>query len=314
MTERDLSPPMRELAWSLWTELGVPGGVRNHRNVALDIEPLIVISPLLFEHDPRLRDQCLLWCAAHSSRVSLSRLRGLLRRSNALAREAFEPFSATLRLHAGLRWPLGDTGEAWPRMPDGQPPRLPLARPALLQLRLRALCGVGARADVLRALLAHEARWIRVSDLNEEGYSKRNVALILSELAAAGFADSHLDGNAQRFRLSRPGAVSTLAQADELTFPRWAVITELLLVAVQLSALASRSASVRRVKANTLRDRLKPIADQLALTPPPVTRGVAETWELTLKWTHLQLSELAAGRSPALQLSPPPRQRLPEVS
>jgi len=60
MTELDLTAPLRELAWSLWTEFGVPGGVRNHRGVALDIEQLIVISPLLFEHDPRLRDQCLL--------------------------------------------------------------------------------------------------------------------------------------------------------------------------------------------------------------------------------------------------------------
>lgn len=32
---------------------------------------------------------------------------------------------------------------------------LPTMRPALVRLRLRALCGVGARADVLAELMAH---------------------------------------------------------------------------------------------------------------------------------------------------------------
>lgn len=34
-----------DLAWSLWTELGVSGVVRNHAFVALDLEPILAVTP-----------------------------------------------------------------------------------------------------------------------------------------------------------------------------------------------------------------------------------------------------------------------------
>ncbi len=58
-----LRDALGEFGWSLFTELGVPGGVRHPQGMALDPEPIGVAAPILFEWDPRLRDQVCGWCA-----------------------------------------------------------------------------------------------------------------------------------------------------------------------------------------------------------------------------------------------------------
>jgi hypothetical protein len=70
-----------DLAWSLWGELGVPSVVRNHTQVVVDPEPLVLAAPFIAQHDARLRDEIRRWCAAHADRISTSRLKGLARRA-----------------------------------------------------------------------------------------------------------------------------------------------------------------------------------------------------------------------------------------
>ncbi len=45
------------LTWSLWGALGVPSVVRNHTHLVVDPEPLFLASPLIAQHDTRLREE-----------------------------------------------------------------------------------------------------------------------------------------------------------------------------------------------------------------------------------------------------------------
>ena len=71
--------------------------------------------------------------------------------------------------------------------PSGKssPPRC--ETPALLGLRLRALFGVGARADLLTFFLTQKKTIFTASDTVEIGYSKRSLADLLDNFVQSGF-------------------------------------------------------------------------------------------------------------------------------
>ena len=299
MYSEALRDALVEFGWSLFTELGVPGVVRHHQGIALDPEPIVVAAPMLFELDPRLRDQVYGWCASHAGRLSVSRLQGLSRDLPEPARGAFHGLAATLREHAKVRWP--DDGEpSWTRAPEVKARRLPLERPALLRFRARALCGVGGRADVISELIARSGVWARASDLADLGYSKRAMAGILSELAEAGLATQMVEGNALTFQLSHPEFLRELLATHDLGFPRWRHIVMAVLSFLDLASLENASASVRRVEANKRREELRRLANAIWLDTPPVTRGNPKAWEELMSWATRVAAELAAGTSPAL--------------
>lgn len=299
MYSENLHEALRDLGWSLFTELGVPGVVRHHQRVALDPEPIVVAAPSLFELDPRLRDQVYGWCASHADRLSVSRLHGLSRDLPEPARKAFRGLAASLRTHSKVRWP--DEGEpSWVRPPEVKARRLPLERPAMLRFRVRGLCGVGARADVISELLARSSTWTRASELAELGYSKRAVAGILSELSGAGVAQQLGAGNALTFQLAHVDELNALIGAEDLAFPRWAQVMSMVMMLLELSGLERESATTRRIEANNRREHLHELSKELWLDTPPVTRGNTEAWEDLMSWATRIAQELAAGVSPAL--------------
>ncbi len=290
-----------DLGWSVFTELGVPGVVRHHQRVALDPEPLIVSFPSLFELDPRLREQVYSWCASHAGRLSVSRLQGLSKDLPEAARGEFYGLAATLRKHARVRWP-DEGAPAWSRPPEVKARRLPVERPALLRFRVRALCGVGARADVLSELIARASTWTRASELTEAGYSKRAVAGILSELSGAGVAQQLAAGNALTFQLAHEEQLKSVLDAEDLAFPNWARVMSMVLTIVELSRLEGVSPTTRRVEANKRRELLRKLSDELWLDTPPVTRGNAEAWNDLMSWATTTVRDIAAGVSPALRV------------
>ncbi len=283
-----------DLAWSLWTELGVPGVVRNHAHVVIDPEPLIVASALIIEHDARLRDQVFGWCAAHADRVSASRLQGLLKASSDDVRAAFGGFSATLR-QMSVPWPTVAKSLPWPRAPEVTAPSLDPRRPALLRLRLRALCGVGARADVVAELLAARDQWVVASDLTHLGYSKRNVARILADLSGAGLVASRSARNAAAHALTDRAALGALVGVEGLTFVRWDAALRLVTDALTLTALSNKSERVRRVEAAKIADRLRASAAAVGVAPPPLVRGDPDAWSRLVEWCAATLDDLAQG-------------------
>lgn len=293
MSSESIRRDAADLAWSLWTELGVSGVVRRHSGTVIDLEPLLAATPALASDDPRLREQVLSWCACHGDRVNTGRLAAQVKRLRPSAQTAFTSFGATANAVAGTRWPAA--GSPWTPLPRPREVPLPLDRPALPRLRARALCGVGTRADVLCDLLASPAAWLTASQLAEGGHSKRNVARVLAELDGAGIIVRQAAGNVLRFRLSQPAALVGVLSGFPEESPDWTRIFELAIALLDVAALELSPAAVRRVEANKLREVLRPLAERLSLGAPPKTRGEPRAWELLVEWGAVRMAALAGG-------------------
>lgn len=297
-----------DLGWSLWTELGVPGVVRNHTHVAIDPEPLIVFSPWLFKDDARLCEEVVRWCSAHADRISASRLQGLLKAAPADVTAAFSALATTLRAH-GVRWT--DSIAAGADLPPSRaigpskplPMALPTTRPALIRFRLRALAGVGARADVLAELLGHEGAWLIASDMQALGYSKRNVARILAELADAGLVQHRTERNAIAYQAHGPHIWPQLLRGEGLAWPDWATIFGLVGDVLRLDVESGKSESVRRVAATKAAQRFEAASDVLGWERPVSTTGNPDAWQFVIKWAEEQVGGLARGTSTAMAQS-----------
>ncbi len=281
-----------DLAWSLWTELGIPGVIRRHASLVVDPEPLLVATPELARTDRRLQDEALRWWGTHEDRLSVSRIAGLAAKLSEGSRERFAEFSSRRGNGVDVARPTTRGAAAASERP---PIRLPLERPSLLRLRMRALSGVGARADVLASLLLGRAGWASAAELATAGYSKRTVARILTELADAGIATRRADGNALRFRVADPPALSSLSADAGLAEPQWTRVFAALSEVLELARLSEKPDAVRRVAAHSARETLAAACAHLDWDPPPVTRGVPSAWHDMLGWGTETFARLAAG-------------------
>lgn len=286
-----------ELLWSAWTELGVPGVERKHRNVALDPEPLILFTPALARHDPRLVEQATLWCERHGDVISKTRLDGLQRSTPHAVHSSFITFAEPLRGAAAL-WKSGKVGPSQV-VHVGRKGHLPLERPALARVRMRSLAGTGARADVLCELLGSSSRWTSATDLEHLGYTRRYIARILTELTAARLTTEKLGKGAAVFRLRDPRAIATLIEADGLIWPDWVAVLALAWQLIELEKSAARSTVVARVKARDAWDELRRLSLASGVHEPPSPTGEA-AWSTLLRWGSTAL------RCWPLELSPAP--------
>jgi hypothetical protein len=285
-----------DLAWSLWGELGVPSVVRNHTRVVIDPEPLIVASPLLAQTDARLRDEIQRWCASHADRISTSRLKGLAKRAQPDVRAAFDSLAATLATNGSARWPHPPDAETWPFHPAPKPRTLHLDRPSLLALRARAMVGVGARADVLCTMLGRTDRWTRASDLDHLGYSKRNVARVLGDLAEVGALQQRAERNTLTFRFASREPWEHLLQLEGLTWVRWDLVFDLSFALLRLVSHASKPIAVQRVEATKARAELDTLGVSLDLLRSPDVRGSEAPVALLLSWGEARVAGLVKGR------------------
>lgn len=292
-----------DLAWRLWTELGVPGVKGMAGTIVVDPEPLVAWSPSVIGEDPRLRDLVFGWCQQHGDRLSASRLRGVLKTTSQGVTSSFGVFVTTLVEHSNIRWPGADeVDEPWPLPLERRELKLPVSRASMLRFRLRALSGVGTRADVLCELLGAGGAWLSASDLVEQGYTKRNIGRVLSELDTAGLVRSRADGNALRYQLADARALRALVAAPEdVGYPRWSVIFRLLALLVETATkLESQPPVVQRVEAHKAREQAEVLASQLGIAPPPTTAGNPQAFADFTAWAVAESRALAAGSSAAL--------------
>lgn len=288
-----------ELAWSLWAELGVSGWERHHSNLAIDVEPLILFTAALCYTDPRLRDEALDWCIRYGELVSVSRLQNLLAGGFGDFRQSFGPFAATVNAHARHRWP--DATTAHPYQPTGRSRLADLRRPALVQLRLRALLGVSARAEVFRLLFADPRRAASAADLtNDACYVKRSVADALENLRVGGFLEALRVRNQLRYKLTRTDALIGAFGPLPPVFPSWQaaflVLNELIHYGerVEDAPLEVAAAEARP----TIR-RMLPYLRVLGVDDPPEAFGADLTPQFE-RWA-LSLADAMAGGHPAGQ-------------
>lgn len=210
-----------ELLWSLWGELGVRGVIRGrHDDWSIDPEPLMAFTARVADADPRLRDESIDWCIQYERYLSRARLRGILRRVDASTRDAFGVYAATLSEHTGRSWP--EASDPLPYQPSGRSRVAPLTRPALIHLRLRALFGVGARAEILHAFCAQPRAHMTAAELSRlTGYTKRNITEELDRLELAGLLQVAAPSNQFLYRLHDRSALLDFVGERPRLFPSW---------------------------------------------------------------------------------------------
>src|ERR1700716_648487 len=209
-----------DLAWSQWAELGVDGTARRHDWQAIDLEALIIFTSHVGDADNRLRASAIDWCITHSRFASAFRLRNLAEQASPATRAAFGRFAATVRAHAKAPWP--GQGDPLTLLHPGRIGSPDLRRPSLVQLRLRALVGVSARAEILKLMLADPDRPQPASTLAEDAaYGKGSVAQALDMLTMAGLVPVQTHGNRLLYRLTRPSELAQTLQWLPSVFPDW---------------------------------------------------------------------------------------------
>lgn len=217
------------LAWSLWTELGVAGVIRKHQQCLIGLEELILLTSVIAEVDPRLRDEALDWCASYHHHISISRLRVLAKAFGPSVNEPFSIFAATLNSVSHARWPLLTAALPMKFKPSGKSKAPRCELPALLCLRLRSLFGVGARADLFTFFLTQKKGDFAAADTTEIGYAKRSLSDLLDGFVEAGFFDVFMVRNQRRYRLiKRDQMLGTLGLFPKCA-PPWRRILEVLL-------------------------------------------------------------------------------------
>ena len=310
-----------DLSWSLWAELGVSGWERRHSAYAIDPEPLVLFTASLGDADPRLRDESTDWCVRYGRYLSAARLRNIATQFPPDVASAFGQLSATVNANSTLRWPNATEPRRY--RATGRSRIEDFRSPSLIALRLRAMLGVSARAEIVRAFLANPSACRSASELAPEvGYTKRNVAEALDGLRLAGVLETIAFGNQLRFRLSAPETLASAVGNFPDYFPRWVPIMRILRALLDYAGTAqAQRPAVRGVEAHGLIRALRPDLDLIGVSPPtdrPASDDFApvlEDWvrEVTTGWAAGDPRSLAGIRPsrPTGSVTTPLRRRRP---
>jgi DNA-binding transcriptional ArsR family regulator len=283
---REIDGLALDLAWSLWAELGLDGLRRRHDWQAIDLEPLIIFTALIGSADSRLRANSIDWCIANSRFASAFRLRNLTAEASPAMREAFGRYAATVRAHARVPWPAqGDPFALWTSEPIGVPD---LRRPSLIQLRLRALVGVSARAEILRLMLAEPEQGHAASTLSDAaGYGKGSVAQALDILTMAGILYVQPSANRLMYRLAHPTELASALQWLPAVFPDWWPIFKVTAVISEFAHAGSMTSTAQAAEVQKVLRAIEPdlrrlgIAEELPRQSGPASYAEFEHWAMT---------------------------------
>jgi hypothetical protein len=226
---KELDKCLLDLAWSLWTELGVAGVKRKHQKCLITLEELIVLTVAMAKIDPRLRDESLDWCTEYHHFISISRLKLIMKSFGSLIEKPFSSYAATLNAVANTHWPLFTDSPPLKFVPSRKSCLRPLESPALINIRSRSLFGTGARADLVTFFVTHAKGDFSAADMAEIGYSKRNLAEILEEFALTGLFEKFSLRNQQRYRLAKNDHLVKVLDPLPDYAPSWWTILEVLL-------------------------------------------------------------------------------------
>jgi len=287
------------LAWGAWTELGASSWASTHGSWAVDPEPLILFTAWLGDADPRLRDEASDWCVRHWRHISKARLKNLLREQPVDLAEGFGEFAATVGAHAGISWP----GATHPRpyLPSGRSTLPHLDRPSLVWLRLRAMFGVGARAEILRCFLVQGGGAMSVAALAvATGYTKRNVAEECDTLQRAGVLSVRAQGNRFYYSLVRRAELKTFVGEMPAVLPDW---TRILNVARELVVLERRSKDAEPTTIPVhVRKTLRTLGsdlDELGIAVPSENVRGVDLWPALRQLGDVHLEAWSVGQWPS---------------
>ena len=218
--------------WEEWAQLGVEAPAVRRDLWSTDPEALLLLSLEVGREEPRLLEEVLDWLVVNERAISVQRLRNLARdaedralveaavgwlarwhrrpRLNAKAapEDAGEPSPYFRRSELAVATPdpaflaQGLVKPSTEPRRHSQPPDVD--SPIAFAFRLRALLGLGVRAEALRALLTVDAPWMNAQAIAAStAYTKRNIQEALGTLRAAGVISSTTVANEQRFTAPR---------------------------------------------------------------------------------------------------------------
>lgn len=254
----DITSLALDLARSLWAELGVGGSQCRHDWQALDLEALIIFTASLARPDDPFVARTINWCAMNASLISQARLRNLAQRFTPATRKALDVYVHAVKRPTRRRV---DEDRRGVRLATTDSPDL--KRPALIQLRLRSLVGVCARAEVLRLMLvdADEPR-TGASLTHDAGYGKTGVASALESLTAAGITRVEPAGTRFLYSLSHPADLAMAVNGLPIAFPDWLAVF-IVIEAIRGYAAKRSADQSRRVAA--AKDLVNAVQSQFAL-------------------------------------------------
>jgi len=284
-----------DLLWRQWTTLGV-AGMEGTGSTAIDLEALLVLTAQLSPQDPRLRDEALDWCIKSHRLIAKPRLKQLVKLASPTARNSFGSFASTLQHHVGGMWPAAEQAAPWD-VRFSEKSRAPsFDQPALIGLKARALFGVGARADVITALLNWPAPAFGAADLVFIGYTKRNLADALDNLTDAGLFGARREGNRLRFSWRKRRELGRLLEPLPKTIPRWPPIVRVLAGFLDLLVMIEgKSERLRTIEAVKAFEWLQDDLSMIGLEPPRATGAAALQWSAILDWMLTNTRELTQG-------------------
>jgi hypothetical protein len=136
-----------------------------------------------------------------------------------------------------------------------------------VQLRLRALFGVAARAEILRLMIADPARPQSVAELSDaSAYGKDNVAETLYLMARAGVVEADAEANRRRFRLINPNQFAGFIGPVPSVREDWVAAFTIMLSLLDFAQSAPSALMSRAVEITRLVRQLEPALIKAGLT------------------------------------------------
>jgi hypothetical protein len=315
----ELTRRVAHFLWRQWAQVGLASAsVEPRDGWIVDPEALLLLSGTYGRYDPRLFDEIMDWLLKNANFVNIPRLKSVLKRydfagQRVLAAMAAKVMEENRRLH-WLFPPARAEGESEPLFlnADGTPmPEFGAPDPGFLKsgfrrgkvdlrglsrrfnavmpecalLRLRALFGVSARADVMLYLLTHEKA--HPSGIaRDTGFSQKNVQDTLVDMAASGLVVTRqLEGRMKHYSVLPKHRPDFLYKSDRPgLMPRWIAWPPI------FRALEVLLAETRRMASQTLSDQL--LASELRrvaerIRPLAQQAGVAESFSEATRVTGI---------------------------
>lgn len=221
-----------DFLWGQWSNLGVAGSGRAGGDWIIDPEALLVFSLPMARYEPRFFDEILDWLVVNGEFIDIQRLRGIIKSHDESTQRLISAVACYISHEAGTqqrKWKtlslfrrsdVATKDEALFKTKEGKPyPKIKaesnifreygflredfilrkmsrsvsVTTPSNLRFLLRALFGIGSRAECILYLLTHEAG--HPSEVaGAIGISVRGTQDTLIELAESGLVLTRIKG------------------------------------------------------------------------------------------------------------------------
>lgn len=201
-----LDEALLDLAWSLWSALGVSSWAKPSGRFVIEVEPLLAFTAFVGRNDERLLREVTSWVDAQMSLLSIRQFKHVVTSQRWPFEGPVNDLGARLSSATGRSWPSTED------RPDGvlasdRPSTLDLQAPCSLQLRARSVFGVSSRAELVRVLALSEHP-LTISELAARiAYTRRQVGADSELMVSAGFLKGSPSPGPMRVSLKDRSAV-----------------------------------------------------------------------------------------------------------